>query len=192
MNNESSQPGTVIVIDDDEAVGMFSTAVLEQALDMEVLRFSKPELALSYLRTQVDSEGNSNVDAILCDFQMPNLSGHDFLVELRSLGLDVPVTFLSGYVDKETLMQALRLGAFDVIAKPPSKNVISKTMEVAIKVGAKKKENRSQLKLLSELSNSGVHTAETASAMARAIDIIQVNQRSIFLLSLRNYANRVA
>ena len=57
-------------------------------------------------------------DAILSDFNMPQMSGLALLKELRKSEFTVPFIFFTGYGDKEKTLEALRLGALDFIDKP--------------------------------------------------------------------------
>ena len=59
-------------------------------------------------------------DVVLLDVEMPNLDGHGVLAELRQ-GVetaDIPVVFLTGRSTTEDVVEGLRLGAHDYLAKP--------------------------------------------------------------------------
>ncbi|HPI39669.1 MAG TPA: response regulator [Pseudobdellovibrionaceae bacterium] len=55
---------------------------------------------------------------ILCDILMPGMSGSDFVTYIRSIGRIEPVIFVTGKMNYETLLCAVRLGVSDVIEKP--------------------------------------------------------------------------
>jgi two-component system, LuxR family, response regulator FixJ len=74
-------------------------------------------------------------DAVLTDINMPIKSGLDFLTELRAMGQDTPVVFLSGYGDKAKVTQALRLGALDFLDKPFDDDLVTHTITRAIEFG---------------------------------------------------------
>ena len=57
-------------------------------------------------------------DAILSDIHMPVMDGLDLLANLRGLGKEIPLVFLTGFGDKEQAVRALRLGCFDFLDKP--------------------------------------------------------------------------
>jgi DNA-binding NtrC family response regulator len=59
------------------------------------------------------------IDLLFLDWQMPNLDGLGALKRLREAGHDLPVVFLSAYGTIERAVEAVRLGAFDFIEKPP-------------------------------------------------------------------------
>lgn len=60
-------------------------------------------------------------DIILCDVDMPNMSGFDVLSELRKSATKlrtVPFLFITAYGSRESHLRARRLGCDDFIAKP--------------------------------------------------------------------------
>jgi len=179
-----------MIIDDDEGICQFAATLMNDVLDTEILTFTYAAQALKHLKDELDAERPS-VDAILCDLQMPELCGHDFLIELRSLGLNIPVVFLSGHINEQTVTQALRLGAFDVISKPPNKVVLTKTMEAAAQVGAKIRENSIKFEQIKKISHIGAESGDTKLMLINTVDHIQKNHRMICLLTLRNYASKV-
>lgn len=67
-----------------------------------------------------------NYDLIICDIEMPGVSGLDFLDRVRrEYESDVEVILMTGYLDQEYFIRAIRLGAADFIRKPiDSKQII--------------------------------------------------------------------
>ena len=60
---------------------------------------------------------SSEADIILLDWDLPEISGIDLLVELRQVGVNLPVVFLTGYGFKAQENQAFETGAVDFIDK---------------------------------------------------------------------------
>ena len=60
------------------------------------------------------------IDLLVVDWQMPNRDGLETLRWLREHGHELPVVFLSAHGTIERAVEAIRLGAFDFIEKPPS------------------------------------------------------------------------
>ncbi len=58
------------------------------------------------------------VDLILCDWSMPNLSGIDFLRQLRTKGIKTPFVMLTGRSDQSSVMEVRDLGVAGYIRKP--------------------------------------------------------------------------
>jgi DNA-binding NtrC family response regulator len=59
-----------------------------------------------------------NFDAGLLDIRMPGLDGLAILKRARESGIDVPVIVMTAHGDSSTVIEAMRLGAYDYIAKP--------------------------------------------------------------------------
>jgi FixJ family two-component response regulator len=49
---------------------------------------------------------------------MPGRSGLDFQADLASVGLDVPVIFISGQADVPMSVRAMKAGAVEFLTKP--------------------------------------------------------------------------
>jgi DNA-binding response OmpR family regulator len=61
----------------------------------------------------------TNYDIVVCDIEMPGLSGLDFLERVRrDFERDLDVILMTGYLEHEYFIQAIRLGASDFIHKP--------------------------------------------------------------------------
>lgn len=61
---------------------------------------------------------------IISDMVMPDKSGVEVLREIREIDEDLPVIFVSGCLDKNTLMQSIALGVHATIEKPITEEVL--------------------------------------------------------------------
>ena len=61
-----------------------------------------------------------HIELVLLDWNMPKMSGIDFLKQLRSMERfkDLPVLMVTSNLKKEQIIEALQSGATDYIAKP--------------------------------------------------------------------------
>ena len=78
---------------------------------------------------------NANkVDLILLDIEMPNISGFEFLDDIRKIPsyMNVPVIIVSGHTETEFLSRARNSSAADVLTKPVNSDVLIETMEKAL------------------------------------------------------------
>lgn len=89
-------------------------------------------------------------DAILSDIHMPLMDGLDLLANLRGLGKEIPLIFLTGFGDKEHAVRALRLGCFDFLDKPFDADRLRAVVHRATEVGFRGRilEQALELKLL--------------------------------------------
>lgn len=65
---------------------------------------------------------DSDYDLVLCDIKMPKMDGVEVLEKVQAFKPDIPFIMISGHGELETAVQAMRLGAFDYISKPPDLN----------------------------------------------------------------------
>jgi DNA-binding NtrC family response regulator len=83
-------------------------------------------------------------DLILCDIKMPKKDGIEVLTAAQEQLPDTPVVMISGHGDLATAVQAMRLGAYDYIAKPPDLNHLLQTVRSAL--GLKEKPTKATRK----------------------------------------------
>jgi CheY-like chemotaxis protein len=89
--------GTILVVDDDEAVLELAREFLLRA-GFEVVTARGGREALEILRD--DAEGR--IDAAVLDISMPDLDGRETLLELRRLCPELPVVMVSGFGEDAT------------------------------------------------------------------------------------------
>ncbi|MDA8165206.1 MAG: response regulator, partial [Desulfobacteraceae bacterium] len=103
-------PPTVLIIDDEESLRYtFESFLTDEGY--QVLTAATFEEAIGHL------EGGA-IDVIFADILLNNRSGIDVLREVRERGLTSPVVMVTGSPNIETATEAVRLGAFDYLAKP--------------------------------------------------------------------------
>ncbi|MGO9830229.1 MAG: response regulator [Myxococcaceae bacterium] len=104
-------PRTVLVVDDEENL----LSALERTLRREnytVVTASEAAEALAVLRQR-------QVDVVVSDQLMPNMSGLDFLKEVRALHPDVVRIMLTGHAEVSTAVEAINEGEiFRFLTKP--------------------------------------------------------------------------
>ncbi len=69
------------------------------------------------------------IHIVLSDIIMPNMSGIELLEKIHLRGNNTIVILITGYSDTESILNSMRLGAYDYIAKPVNLN----RLEVSIK-----------------------------------------------------------
>ena len=78
---------------------------------------------------------NSNqADIILLDIDMPNITGFDFLDDIRKIPsyMVVPIVIVSGKTGQDFFDEARKSSAYDVLSKPVSPEVLISTIEKAL------------------------------------------------------------
>ena len=100
---------TVLVVDDEIGPRESLRAILKP--DYQVLVATEGEQAVSFVEQQP-------VDVVLLDLRMPGLSGMRVLEKIKTIDPSIEVIVVTGYASYETVLEGLRLHAFDYIPKP--------------------------------------------------------------------------
>ena len=100
----------LLIIDDEEGVRTsLSLLLAEDGYRVETAADAESGLACTL---------RSTFDLVLCDVRMPGRSGLELLPDLLTRQPDVPVVMMSAYGASDQALEAIRLGAYDYIAKP--------------------------------------------------------------------------
>lgn len=78
-------------------------------------------------------------DMILCDIRMPDMDGITFLNWVKKYDSDIHVIMMTGYIEIEYVVEAMKLGANDYISKPIDPDVLFSKIEEAFKIQDKLK-----------------------------------------------------
>lgn len=116
-----------LVVDDSRVIRMVARRILEE-LQFEIVEAADGQEALDACRKRMP-------DAILLDWNMPVMSGIDFLRNLRGeSGGDAPiVVFCTTENDISHITEAMQAGANEYIMKPFDRDIIeSKFSEVGL------------------------------------------------------------
>ena len=73
-------------------------------------------------------------DLVLCDIKMPKMDGIEVLQQARKKSIQVPFVMLTGHGNVETAVEAMKLGAYDFIPKPPDLNRLLTSVRNALQV----------------------------------------------------------
>ncbi len=107
---ETKKSKKVLTVDDDELVRETLTAYLENS-GYEVLQAENGRLGLEKFRSV-------KPDLVMLDLRMPEMDGLEVLGHLTKESPDTPVILVSGMGTIGDAIKALKLGAWDYIAKP--------------------------------------------------------------------------
>jgi EAL domain-containing protein (putative c-di-GMP-specific phosphodiesterase class I) len=116
---------TVLVVDDD---GVFMSACVRmlRSWGYAVVTAARGEDAVHIARERP-------VDAILCDINLPNMSGVEVLRTVRSHDRDLPFILMTGGPDVETARLAVEWGAQSYLVKPLALPQLKDLLERTIK-----------------------------------------------------------
>ena len=100
---------SIYVIDDEKSIRDGITMTLED--DYRVRSFSKAEPA-------IDALAEDPPDLILLDVGLPGINGIEALRQIKSSNSDILVIMITAYEDVDTVISAMKLGAYDYVIKP--------------------------------------------------------------------------
>ena len=102
--------GKILVVDDEpDIVDLVTTILTAENITVRGLTSSEKVLA---------EIAEFKPDVLFSDIAMPEINGLDLLALVKKAYPDLPVVFISGYVNKEILLQAIHFGVYAVIEKP--------------------------------------------------------------------------
>ena len=79
-------------------------------------------------------DGEDFVDIILCDWNMPRVTGMDLLKQVRSCDPDIPFIMITGMADLEAVTEARSFGVTAYIKKPFSQDALARKMSTLERV----------------------------------------------------------
>jgi len=79
-------------------------------------------------------------DLVLCDIGMPYINGLELMSLMRTdaNSASIPVVFVSGRSDGDTMARAVELGAADFLAKPVTREQLLQTVKACLQAGGRK------------------------------------------------------
>jgi two-component system nitrogen regulation response regulator NtrX len=131
---------TILVVDDEKNILRSMELALQQQ-DHDVLTEDNPHEAMRLMETRP-------VDVAILDILMPELDGLEMLKLIKRKRPDSIVIMMSGHGTISTAVEATKLGAYDFIEKPVSREKLLLTVERALEFRRLENENialRSQI-----------------------------------------------
>ncbi len=155
----------ILIVDDDPIQRrLLKHAVERQGYSAHLAENGRA--ALEFLR---NTSGVVNV--IILDLMMPEMDGLSFLGAIRALGIETPVIVQTGQGGIETVVEAMRAGAFDFVVKPVSPERIAASVANALKVDLKETKSRAVRRRNGAIGFNDIVSASPD--MLRVIDLAQ-------------------
>ncbi|WP_456403057.1 sigma-54-dependent transcriptional regulator [Persephonella sp.] len=136
------EKGKILIVDDEEDIlQSFQIILEEEGYYVEISNDAKK--ALNILK-------NKDFDLVMSDMRMPNMTGEEFLIELRKFNKTTSFIVMTAYGTIENAVKCMKEGAFHYISKPIDFNdpVVWKLIEEAVEKSQILQEN---IKLKREL-----------------------------------------
>lgn len=153
----------ILVVDDETSM----RELLEITLRKEGHRVTMAESG----KKAVEAFSKAAYDLVISDIKMPDMSGVEVLRVVKQSAPETPVIMITAYSSAETAVEALRLGAYDYIAKPFKIDELKVTIKNALEKQQLKEEVVSLKRTLREKHGLGSMLGRSAK-MVRLFELI--------------------
>ncbi len=116
----------ILIIEDEPAIRRVLTKILTE----ENSNYQVDEAEDGLIGTEKVKD--EDFDLVLCDIKMPKMDGIEVLESIKKIKPEIPVVMISGHGELDTAVNAMKLGAFDYISKPPDLNRLLNTVRHAL------------------------------------------------------------
>ena len=116
---------TILIVDDELSYLELMKGLLKQEGYINVLTEENPRNVLSILSSM-------EVELILLDIYMPQMSGLELLEKIYALYPKIPVIVVTAVDKVEVALNAIKLGAYEFITKPPNTDRLLLTIQRAL------------------------------------------------------------
>ncbi|PIE81458.1 MAG: hypothetical protein CSA11_03730 [Chloroflexi bacterium] len=169
----------ILLVDDDNMVLFAVSEGLRLANDSyEIVTAKNGYEALNILN-------ESSFDLIITDIKMPQMGGVQLTQKIRSLGLDVPVIWMTAFGSQGLKEQAQRMGVHRFLSKPMDMNdirqIAQEALETAVlqqknKVSLPKLDDRLQKRMKQFRSESSAHMILLTTMGGNPVDVVGVTE----------------
>ena len=115
----------ILVVEDQTEMRSLIRNILAEAGVTQVFEASDGRAALQFIDMAFDC-----VNVIICDWNMPGLSGVELLRQIRSTDTATPVLMLTARHDKRSVLEAKMAGVTAYIGKPFSEGQLTSKLRI--------------------------------------------------------------
>lgn len=176
----------IYVVDDDRYLTNALHRLLRSA-GFEVETFNS---AREFLTNFVDGDDT----CLVLDLRMPEIGGLELLQQLRSKPIDLPVIIYTGNADVAATVKAMQIGAYSVIEKPFSDELMIAEIRNAIAAGERTRPRQRMMReaqaLIAGLSEreralvpllgDGATAREVAETLGLSVRTVEAHRANIF------------
>jgi two-component system response regulator FixJ len=124
MASPTTVPVVYVVDDDMDVLGSLRFLLETDGFDVRTFRSGAALL---------NGIGAGNVDCLVIDYKMPNMSGIDLAGRLRKRDIDTPIILITGYPDENIQEKASAAGIQQVLLKPHLEESLASRIRGAIR-----------------------------------------------------------
>ncbi len=113
----------ILIVDDNHDV-LTSTTILLKSEGYSVATSDNAAEAMAEIQ-------KNNIDVVLTDIRMPEVSGIELLEKMHKHNSQLPVILITAYANMRLAIEAIKMGAFDFIIKPASPDYLIHSVKKA-------------------------------------------------------------
>lgn len=166
LHDLASMNASVLIVDD-EALLLRSLTRSLSALGLRVHCAQDAANAMLVLDLQ-------EVDAVLCDINLPVTSGAAFARLIRQERPELPVIFMTGNPQLDSALEAFELGIFEYLPKPLDFARLSSTLRRAVALHRLAKLQQEAVAVIEEEGPHGLQFSSMNESLERALDQIWI------------------
>jgi diguanylate cyclase (GGDEF)-like protein/PAS domain S-box-containing protein len=165
----------ILVVDDNRQISDFLAETMLPGLGYEVLVARDANSAIKVVK-----QHKANLDLMLLDLQLPDLTGLDLLRKLDKDDYHIPTILMTGHGSEQVAAEAFRLGVHDYLSKPLDENLLTEAITRALAESRLQREKailNSQLEeqvawltSLSKVGQSVTSTLELSEVLVRIVE----------------------
>src|SRR3989304_1681866 len=114
-----------ILIVEDDRVSRFLLCGILQKEGFSIIENSNGTDAVEIFKSEMPS-------TVLLDLKIPGRDGIEILTEIKKIDSSIPVIVITGLSDVATVVNTMKLGAYDFLVKPVESNKLIVTVKRAI------------------------------------------------------------
>ena len=117
----------VLLVEDQQESRQLLKGMLGELGVTQVYEANDGRMGLQFIDSAFDF-----VDLILCDWNMPAMTGIEFLRQVRSTGSSIPFMMITGRSDQGSVIEAKNFGVDGYIRKPYSSTQIEAKLRILL------------------------------------------------------------
>ncbi len=165
----------ILVVDDEPSI----RDNLERILTEEKYNVS----TVANGKEALENLGQSDVDVVLLDLDLPDLHGIEVLQRAKAIDPDILVIIVTGFASVESAVEALKLGAYDYIKKPFKADVIKLIIRLALEAQNLKREVKVLKKRLESPTPFGIiaESPQMRQAISEVADVAEHEDATVLI-----------
>ncbi len=160
----------ILIVDDSELDRLFLAALAKKFVGKPCIYAANGNEAIAYIKNDKDHQ----IAVVLLDVSMPELDGRAALPQILALRPNLQIIAVTGMTDPKAVVEIIKLGAVDFLAKPVDPDLFSNALIKAVHVH----ELRKEVERLSHRSETPIQFNDIIGGSGAMQTCIKLGQRA--------------